>query len=76
MSLLLIGMSDSDDPDPDYRAGEIHRHRNGNFRIPPESTSTSTSFDNCKDDRMIGDGLDRDGEILVLDYGSAESRRA
>ncbi|XVF53426.1 hypothetical protein PTKIN_Ptkin05aG0098700 [Pterospermum kingtungense] len=41
------------------------------FHTPPESRSTSTSFDNCYDDRIIADG-----GTMVVDADSADSRRA
>ncbi|XP_022718431.1 uncharacterized protein LOC111276815 [Durio zibethinus] len=46
------------------------------FHTPPESRSTSTSFHNCYDDRMIGNGLDLDGETVAIGTDSADSRRA
>ncbi|XVE65170.1 hypothetical protein DITRI_Ditri07aG0159600 [Diplodiscus trichospermus] len=46
------------------------------FHTPPEYRSTSTSFDNCNDARMIGDELDPDGETVPVDVDSVDRRRA
>ncbi|XVF13477.1 hypothetical protein REPUB_Repub08aG0211100 [Reevesia pubescens] len=46
------------------------------FHTPPEYRSTSTSFDDCNDDRMLGDGLDLDGETVAVYVDSVDSRRA
>ncbi|XVF51850.1 hypothetical protein PTKIN_Ptkin04bG0217000 [Pterospermum kingtungense] len=62
---------------PNHRCISLHEDQEI-FHTPPESRSTSTSFDNCNDDRMIGCGFDPEGGggTEIVDADDADSGRA